>query len=151
MCRACIQSASRELLESCPGARQAAIWYEYCTLRYSDDPIHSTRVADPVKRLRNTQNAANGAAFKEDRARLLADLTAQAANGTFQLKVGAGARNLSRSDFATIYGLVQCTPDFSSEECRSCLTEIAEILRNFTSIGFRVLGPDCVIRYESTS
>ncbi|XP_042044558.1 uncharacterized protein LOC121790392 [Salvia splendens] len=148
MCRACIQSASRELLESCPGARQAVIWYEYCTLRYSNDPIHNTRVADPVKRLRNTQNAANGNAFKEDRARLLADLTARAANGTFQLKVGAGARNLTRSDFATIYGLVQCTPDFSSEDCRRCLTEIAEILRNYTSIGFRVLGPDCVIRYE---
>ena len=29
-----------------------------------------------------------------------------------QLKVGAGARNLSHSEFSTIYALVQCTRNF---------------------------------------
>ncbi|KAL1537404.1 non-specific serine/threonine protein kinase [Salvia divinorum] len=148
VCRACVESASRQVLQSCPRARQAAIWYQYCSLRYSNDPIHNTQTEDRPYLLRNRQNATNGDAFKEDRARLLSDLTAQAANGTFQLKVGAGARNLSHSDFDTIYALVQCTPDLSSEDCRRCLTRIGQSLQSYIWIGFRVLGSNCIIRYE---
>ncbi|XP_047955383.1 cysteine-rich receptor-like protein kinase 10 isoform X2 [Salvia hispanica] len=144
-CRTCVESASRQVLQSCPSARQAVIWYEHCSLRYSDYPIHNTQTEDPTYLLINTQNASNGDAFKEDRARLLSDLTAQAANGTFELKVGAGARNLSRSEFSMIYALVQCTPDFSSENCRRCLAGHSQFLQSYISIGFRVLGPNCII------
>ncbi|KAH6812902.1 hypothetical protein C2S51_021920 [Perilla frutescens var. frutescens] len=149
-CRACVDSATRELLLSCPNQRQAVIWYEYCTLRYSDDPIISPQTTDQTYMLYNTQNVSNGDQFKEDRARLLDDLTAQAANGSSDLKVGAGTRNLSNSEFSTIYGLLQCVPELSSEDCRSCLSRSALSLRGYVSQGFRVLGPNCNIRYELT-
>lgn len=147
-CRTCVESATREVLLLCPNQRQAAIWYESCTLRYSSDPIHSTQTADPTYLLRNTQNVSDGDRFKEERATLLGDLTAQAANGSSALKVGAGSRTTSASQFPTINGLVQCTPDLSSAECSRCLGEIGSYLQNYVSQGFRVLSPNCNIRYE---
>ncbi|KAH6758341.1 hypothetical protein C2S51_018576 [Perilla frutescens var. frutescens] len=98
--------------------------------------------------LRNTLNVSNGQRFTEERTNLLDDLTAQAANGSSDLKVGAGSRTTSDSQFPTINGLVQCTPDFSSADCARCLSEIATYLQPYVSQGFRLLGPNCNIRYE---
>ncbi|KAH6792821.1 hypothetical protein C2S52_003298 [Perilla frutescens var. hirtella] len=144
-CRACVESATREVLQLCPNERQAAIWYEFCTLRYSSDPIHSTQTAETPTMLINTLNVTDGDRFREERAKLFDDLTAQAANGTSDLKVGVGSRTWSGS---TINGLLQCTPDFSSEDCRRCLSEIGSYLQSYVSQGFRVLAPSCNLRYE---
>ncbi|XP_042031166.1 cysteine-rich receptor-like protein kinase 25 [Salvia splendens] len=148
LCRSCVDSAAREVRLSCPNERQGAIWYEFCTLRYSNDPIYQTQTADPTYMLRNTQNVSDGDRFRADRTALVDQLAAQAANGT-QLKVGVGSRNFS--DLA-IYALVQCTPDFSREECQRCLSEASQGYQSYLSQGFRVLNPNCNIRYElSTS
>lgn len=147
-CRSCVESATREVLLLCPNERQAAIWYPSCTLRYSSDPIDSTQTADPTYLLRNTQNVSDGDRFREERATLLGDLTAQAANGSSALKVGAGSRTTSASQFPIINGLVQCTPDLSSAGCSRCLGDIGSYLQSYISQGFRVLGPNCNIRYE---
>jgi hypothetical protein len=53
--------------------------------------------------------------------------------------------------FETIYGLVQCTPDLSLQDCNRCLdTAISEIPSccNY-KIGGRVFKPSCNIRFES--
>ncbi|KAL1537400.1 non-specific serine/threonine protein kinase [Salvia divinorum] len=148
LCRACVDSASREARQSCPNERQAAIWYEFCTLRYSNDPIYETQTADPTFMLRNTQNVSDGDGFRVERTALVAELAAQAANGSAQLKVGVGSRNFSNSEFSAIYALVQCTPDFSTEDCRRCLSETSQGFQSYLSQGFRVLNPDCNVRYE---
>ncbi|KAH6801323.1 hypothetical protein C2S52_001787 [Perilla frutescens var. hirtella] len=103
---------------------------------------------DPTRGLRNALNVSNGQRFREERTSLLDDLTAQAANGSSDLKVGAGSRTTSESEFPKINGLVQCTPDFSPEDCARCLSEIATYLQPYVSQGFRLLGPNCNIRYE---
>lgn len=149
-CRSCVQSAARGILQICPNQRQGVVWYEYCMLRYSNDPIHRTQISDPGYILRNTNNASNGDQFRNDRARLLEDLRAMAANGSSALKVGAGTRNTSDSESQTIYGLLQCTPDLSSEDCGRCLIEAAQSMRSCCDIarGVRMLKPNCNIRYE---
>ncbi|XP_042026440.1 cysteine-rich receptor-like protein kinase 10 [Salvia splendens] len=152
LCRRCVDSAAREVRQSCPNERQAAIWYEFCTLRYSNDPIYETQTTDPTVMLLNTQNVTDGDRFRAERTALVTDLTAQAANGSAQLKVGdpisVGSRNFSNPEFSTIYALVQCTPDFSPEDCRRCLSETSQAFRSYVSQGFRVLNPNCNVRYE---
>ncbi|KAG6392296.1 hypothetical protein SASPL_146511 [Salvia splendens] len=144
LCRSCVDSAAREVRQSCPNERQGAIWYEFCTLRYSNDPIYQTQTADPTYMLRNTQNVSDGDRFRADRTALVDQLAAQAANGT-QLKVGVGSRNFS--DLA-IYALVQCTPDFSREECQRCLSGASKGYQSYLSQGLRALNLNCNIRYE---
>jgi hypothetical protein len=55
-------------------------------------------------------------------------------------------------NFQTIYGLVQCTPDLSSQDCNRCLdaaiSKIPSCCNN--KIGGRVLKPSCNIQFEST-
>uniref|UniRef100_A0A0D9V0J1 Protein kinase domain-containing protein n=1 Tax=Leersia perrieri TaxID=77586 RepID=A0A0D9V0J1_9ORYZ len=53
-----------------------------------------------------------------------------------------------------VYGLVQCTPDLTAAQCRSCLDGIiAKMPANFstpagTFVGGRILGVRCNLRYE---
>ncbi|KAL7088770.1 hypothetical protein ACP275_13G147400 [Erythranthe tilingii] len=64
------------------------------------------------------------------------------------MKVGAGSRSFS--DFTTLYGMLQCTPDLSPSGCGSCLILAARSLSNgFDARGMRILFPSCYIRYET--
>ncbi|XP_077217956.1 cysteine-rich receptor-like protein kinase 10 [Tasmannia lanceolata] len=60
------------------------------------------------------------------------------------------ATGQSSSSLQRIYGLVQCTPDLSGNECSRCLeSAIYEIPRSFDEKqGGRVIGPSCNFRYE---
>ncbi|PIN24394.1 hypothetical protein CDL12_02875 [Handroanthus impetiginosus] len=128
-CRTCVENAAVGVLQFCPYQRQAIIWYELCTLRYSNEPIHGTQTNDPgSRRLRSIEGVASPEQFRNDRARLLDDLRAQAANGSSKMKVGAGSTSASDSD--TLYGLVQCTPDLSAKECDSCLVQAGQSMRS---------------------
>jgi hypothetical protein len=55
-------------------------------------------------------------------------------------------------NFQTIYGLVQCTPDLSLQDCNRCLddaiSEIPSCCNN--KIDGKVVKPSCSIRYESS-
>ncbi|PNX58906.1 cysteine-rich receptor-like protein kinase, partial [Trifolium pratense] len=51
-------------------------------------------------------------------------------------------------NFQTIYGLVQCTPDLSLQDCMDCLNGAISYLPN-SKFGGGVVEPSCNIRYES--
>ncbi|PIN26456.1 hypothetical protein CDL12_00781 [Handroanthus impetiginosus] len=147
-CRTCLQNAAVGIVQFCPNQRQAIIWYELCTLRYSNEAINGTQPNDAEVILRNTGDVASPQQFRNDRARLLDNLTAQAANGSSEMKIGAGSTNTSDSD--TLYGLVQCTPDLSADECNNCLVQAGRDMRSCcdSARGVRVLFPSCILRYE---
>ncbi|KAL7088773.1 hypothetical protein ACP275_13G147600 [Erythranthe tilingii] len=146
-CRTCVQNAAVGVLDVCPNQRQAVIWYEFCMLRYSNEPIYGTPAFDPGYNLRNTLDVSSSVdRFRENRTRLLADLLTQAANGSSAVKGGAGSRNTSNSE--TLYGLVQCTPDLSPEDCYDCLNRAVQPIEVSTARGMRILMPSCNIRYE---
>ncbi|KAI3456401.1 hypothetical protein Pfo_013064 [Paulownia fortunei] len=145
-CLRCVQNAAVGLVQLCPNQKQAIIWYELCMLRYSNEPIYGTQTNDPGIRLRNTVDVPNPNQFRENRTRLLDDLRVQAANGSSALKAGAGYRN--SSDTETLYGLVQCTPDLSPEDCDNCLIRAAQPIGSSSAQGVRVLMPSCNLRYE---
>ncbi|EYU27836.1 hypothetical protein MIMGU_mgv1a024707mg [Erythranthe guttata] len=149
-CRTCVHNAAVGVLELCPNQRQAVIWYEFCMLRYSNEPIFRTPTFDPGLILRNTAEVSSSVnQFRENRTRLLLnDLQFQAVYGNPVMKVGVGSRSFS--DFTTLYGMLQCTPDLSPSGCGSCLIQAAQVLRDdFDASGLRILFPSCYIRYET--
>ncbi|KAL8032786.1 hypothetical protein ABFX02_13G119200 [Erythranthe guttata] len=147
-CRTCVQNAAVGVLEVCPNRRQAVIWYEFCMLRYSNEPIFRTPTFDPGLILSNTADVSSSVVdqFRENRTRLVADLRVRAANGSSAVKGGAGSRNTSNSE--TLHMLVQCTPDLSSEDCNDCLNRAAQPIGSSSARGMRLLFPSCNIRYE---
>ncbi|KAK4491956.1 hypothetical protein RD792_002740, partial [Penstemon davidsonii] len=124
-CRSCVQNAIADIVSSCPNQRQAVLWNEFCMLRYSNESIVGTMTDSPS--LRN-----------------------QAATGGSLWKVAAG--NITAPDFQTIFALVQCTPDLTSDDCSTCLMDAARDLPRCcgSRMGGRVLTPSCNLRYETS-
>ncbi|CAN6830217.1 unnamed protein product, partial [Brassica oleracea] len=59
-----------------------------------------------------------------------------------------GARRTNFTEFQSVYGLVQCTPDLTTQDCSRCLqTSINQLHTDNT--GSRLLLPSCNSRYES--
>ncbi|KAJ4981367.1 hypothetical protein NE237_032204 [Protea cynaroides] len=77
-------------------------------------------------------------------------LVTQAAFGSSSRMYAAGAANYI-SSLEKVYGLVQCTPDISQNDCYRCLTQ-AEVDITVLGInkqqGGRILMPSCNLRYE---
>ncbi|KAL6282142.1 hypothetical protein ACE6H2_013071 [Prunus campanulata] len=56
--------------------------------------------------------------------------------------------NTSGENIQTIYGLTQCTPDLSEQECNDCLIGAVGNLCSNGKIGGRVIRPSCYFLYE---
>lgn len=150
-CRTCVRSASAALPQQCPNQKQAIIWYEFCMLRYSNEPIYATQSSDPGVIMRNTGQVSSPDEFRAARTGLFNEAEAAAGGGGPELKVGFGSADVSGS--SRVYVMLQCTPDLSEGECENCLQRG---VRNSESCcdsaaGVRMLMPSCFIRYESYS
>ncbi|KAH6764906.1 hypothetical protein C2S51_016155 [Perilla frutescens var. frutescens] len=144
-CRGCIKIAAEDILVQCPDQYEAIIWYAYCILRYSNQPIFGTLTLDPQRIL---SNEVDDLRSPQVRGMLLDGLRANAANGGPLVKAAAGNRTAGFNQ--TIFALVQCTPDLSPENCSSCLDRAAGEIPACcdSSIGVRIYTPSCTIRYE---
>ena len=149
-CRDCVQKAGSNLVDSCPVQKQAFGWEENCTLRYSNATVYASLATAPAYYVISPQNVTSPDRFREALRVLLDDLRGRATGGSSARKVAAGYT--TGPDYQTIFSMVQCTPDLTSEDCNSCLDgAISEIpLCCEGKRGARVLRPSCYVRFEST-
>ncbi|KAK6124042.1 hypothetical protein DH2020_042211 [Rehmannia glutinosa] len=149
-CRECIQNITADLLTACPNQKQAMEWYDQCALRYSNETILGTLATSPAVWVWSARNATSYEQFKADLRTLLDDLRGRAASGGPLRKVAAG--NVTAPDFQSIYALVQCSPDLSSEDCSLCLNDAAQDIPRCCDgkRGGRVLWPSCNLRFETS-
>ncbi|XP_068667813.1 cysteine-rich receptor-like protein kinase 10 [Aristolochia californica] len=147
-CEACVNEASQAVTQRCPRSKGAAIWYELCFLRYSDQDFFSSLDASPRGYFWNTQNTTNPYLFKKQLGNLTNRLVLQAVDDPSGRLFASG--QVGFNDFQRIYGLVQCTRDLSKDDCRSCLqTAVSRIPTCCDKkLGARVLGLSCQLRYE---
>ncbi|KAK6124434.1 hypothetical protein DH2020_041811 [Rehmannia glutinosa] len=150
-CHECIQNIIADLLTQCPNQKQAMEWYDQCMLRYSNENILGTLVTSPGVWAWSVMNATSYDLFKADLGTLLDNLRGRAASGGPLRKVAAA--NVTAPDFQSIFALVQCTPDLSSEDCSRCLIEAALDIPSCCDgkRGGRVFWPSCNIRFETYS
>ena len=149
ICRSCLNDSIAKLRDICPYQKEAIGYYDYCLLRYSNQTILGNPQGPGALLLLNTQNASDRAGFSRALRPLMNQLRLDAAAGRPLLKFATG--NTTGPDFATIYGLVQCTPDITEEDCSGCLEGV---ISQFTfsyraaAIGGEALSPNCKFRYE---
>ncbi|KAF7833522.1 putative receptor-like protein kinase [Senna tora] len=118
-CRSCFVNARALLPRSCPDQKEAIGWYDNCMLRYSNRSIFRTVETSPHFYLWNTEEALEVEKFKAAVGELLQKLKITAASGDSRRKFAATSAMGPSNQ--TIYGLVQCTPDLSKDECDACL------------------------------
>nr|GEX32589.1 putative receptor-like protein kinase At4g00960 [Tanacetum cinerariifolium] len=76
-------------------------------------------------------------------------LRAEASSGGPLRKFASG--NTTVPDFTTIYGLIQCTPDLSKQNCNACLEDLISRIPSYIGRkdAGRILVPNCFLRYDS--
>ncbi|XP_027937066.1 putative receptor-like protein kinase At4g00960 [Vigna unguiculata] len=150
-CRRCLNDSAVTITQLCPNQKEALLWLNTskCLLRYSHSTIFGVVESSPSFYLRNSNNVTEADKFNQALSNLMRNLTVVAASGDSRRKYSTGSA--AASNFQTVYGLVQCTPDLSETDCNRCLdgciSEIPSCCQG--RMGARVLRPSCNIRFES--
>ncbi|KAK7380206.1 hypothetical protein VNO78_32704 [Psophocarpus tetragonolobus] len=151
LCQTCVQNATHKLStdSECFLSKTAVIWYDECTVRYSNRSFFSTVDTRPSVGLWNTANISNQESFM----RLMLDTINQAADEAASNPIGEkkfATRKANVAQLQSLYCLAQCTPDLSREDCRTCLSEAIGLLPWCCEgkQGGRILAPSCNVRYE---
>ncbi|XP_021719628.1 cysteine-rich receptor-like protein kinase 10 [Chenopodium quinoa] len=147
-CQDCVTTATTTDLPKiyCPNRKDAIIWYNECTVRYSNESFFGSLDTTPSRidwsSLSITGNATR---FMDLVSNMMNnDIGVRAATGGSQKKFATDFVNYT--SFQTIYGMGQCTPDLSPGDCNTCLVAAAGGFRE--TQGGKVLQPSCFVRYE---
>ncbi|TKW15025.1 hypothetical protein SEVIR_5G204300v4 [Setaria viridis] len=154
-CGSCLAQAFRDVQNDCPYNKDATIYYDPCTLHYSD--VHTLAGDDDTGPITDAYGVTNNGNVTSDQPRfnaLLAALlnaTADYAAFNSTRRFATGQADFFDKNFPKVYSLAQCPPDQPPALCRKCLAGIiADGLPRFlNSIGGRVLWVNCTYRFET--
>ncbi|KAL2467194.1 Cysteine-rich receptor-like protein kinase 26 [Abeliophyllum distichum] len=148
-CHRYVRDASIEILNKCPGQKQAILWHEFCMVRYSDEAIFGNVAYSPFDWGNNSENVPDQDKFYQELNILLDSLRNQTAYNRSPKKFAAASRPYP--DYRTIYAFEQCTADITPQDCGSCLNQSALEIRQCCdgSRGVKILRPSCYLRFET--
>ncbi|XP_059435867.1 cysteine-rich receptor-like protein kinase 10 [Corylus avellana] len=147
LCQNCISTAMRDIRNRCPADKVGLIWYDECTLQYSNESYLNDQV--PFQNFPTTnQSVVELDRFNTLLSTTMKSLATQAANSQSDKKFAAEAVKFTNSQ--TLYCMVQCSPDMDAGLCMSCLqSAIGSLPQCCTGKqGGKVLLPSSNIRYE---
>ncbi|KAI9124052.1 hypothetical protein K1719_005352 [Acacia pycnantha] len=148
-CHDCVTAAAKYVISLCPNQTEAVIWYDVCTLRFTNRFFRFGSVI-PGMNLTDEKSVSSTefSRFNHSLFGLLDDLDTRAANSETDKKFTTGEVRVTSS--VTVYGLAQCSKDLTSEQCETCLRNAIGILPACCEgkQGARVLLSPCNVRYE---
>ncbi|CAA0396223.1 unnamed protein product [Arabidopsis thaliana] len=146
VCRNCVAFSINDTLVQCPSERKSVFYYDECMLRYSDQNILSTLAYDGAWIRMNgnisiDQNQMNR--FKDFVSSTMNQAAVKAASSPRKFYTVKA----TWTALQTLYGLVQCTPDLTRQDCFSCLESSIKLMPLYKT-GGRTLYSSCNSRYE---
>ncbi|XP_028221421.1 cysteine-rich receptor-like protein kinase 15 isoform X2 [Glycine soja] len=151
-CQDCIASAATEITRLCPNKTESIIWYDECTLRFTNRYFAPTSI-DPGARLSDDKNisASDLDSFNQTLFGLLNELVEEAANSQSARKFATGESEFAGSSpERTVYALTECEPSLTIAQCEECLQNAVSTLPSCCGgkQGARALLAWCNVRYE---
>ncbi|KAI4312053.1 hypothetical protein MLD38_036908 [Melastoma candidum] len=144
-CRSCLNIAAFEIRQMCPQYKQAVLFRDECTLKYSNGSMYGV-VSDTLYRYWDCgAPATNWDVFKNVLKQLLDDLGGQAASGGPRKY----AQGNSSADLYTLYAAATCSPDLSDQQCSDCLVSVTGDLKPGCSEGY-ARAPSCQVAYNNS-
>ncbi|KAM0874420.1 hypothetical protein ACQ4PT_037437 [Festuca glaucescens] len=146
-CEGCVATAFEDGPRLCPYNKDATLFYDACLLSFSNHNFLTSTENSELIAYVNFQNFTTSF----DSARLLLftllNTTAKLASDITRRFTTS---RLDVSSFPTLYCLMQCTPDLTTDDCAICFQDVSRItLKYFVGkIGGQVLGIQCNMRYE---
>ena len=148
LCNSCVQYSTKLIKQICPHNASAIFWCPFCLLRYSNENfIGKLAIRPRIPMFDATQNFTSAGEFDSD-ARILMNGLIQMGSQT-PLMFGTHMFNINGTQRR--YGWVQCSRDITSEECRTCLSNMLEDIENCCEEKkvWRIFSPSCVVMYET--
>ncbi|XP_028787881.1 cysteine-rich repeat secretory protein 38-like [Neltuma alba] len=175
-CRSCLKNATMILPKQCPNQMEAFGCYDFSTGEVArvhkrgfwfepwknhfeeelyDGDMWQYKVAceiatrgDEVVTCGSEEKAQDAEKYTKALDDLMESLKGKAAAGDSRVKVAMG--NATAAPNETVFGLAQCTPEFSQQDCEDCLrkaiSDIPICCQN--RIGGRVIKLSCNLRFE---
>ncbi|KAK6264900.1 hypothetical protein SCA6_020334 [Theobroma cacao] len=148
ICQECVNTAAGEIVLLCPDQKTAVIFYDECTIRYSDRSFFSQWKMEFVLYTFNTGNVSTPDGFMALLENTTKGIAGQAANDQSGRKFATEEADFN--SFPKLYTLAQCTTDLSVSSCYNCLQTAVSLLPIccLGKPGGRVMLQSCNIRYE---
>ena len=148
LCHTCVQNCSNLIKQHCPNTASAILWYPFCLLRYSNQNFFGNLTLRPrIPMFDAMQNSTSAGEFDSDAQVLMSGLIQIGAEAP--LRFGTHMFNINGTQRR--YGWVQCSRDITSEECKTCLSDMLEDVENCCQEKkvWRIFSPSCIVMYET--
>ncbi|KAI9127667.1 hypothetical protein K1719_000660 [Acacia pycnantha] len=147
-CRSCLLDAKTLLPKVCPNQKEAFGYSGLCIFHYASRPLLGYLDPQFSYGINNPQDAINPKEFKSSLSDLLKRLKSEAASGDSNFKLAVGYKEVNESQI--VYGLTQCSPDLSEQDCEACLDKAISDIRFCcqNKIGGRVIKLSCNLQFE---
>ncbi|KAL0727224.1 hypothetical protein Bca4012_023317 [Brassica carinata] len=146
VCRSCVAFSVNDSLGRCPNEREAVLYYDECMLRYSNRHILSTLTRSGETDTRKEQRIPSN--ILERFGNVLLSTLNQAVTDAVKSSRKFDARKANVTESMTVYGLVQCTPDMTRQDCMTCL-QISINQLPIDRVGGSFILPNCNSRFET--
>uniref|UniRef100_A0ACD5XA73 Uncharacterized protein n=1 Tax=Avena sativa TaxID=4498 RepID=A0ACD5XA73_AVESA len=150
-CSECLAQGFEDLPSACSYSKEATMYYEACFLHYSNRSLSAsddTALSSAFPFVYSTNATAEPARFDHVVSALLNATAEYAASVTPRL-YASGAVTFDQ-EIPEVYSWAQCTPDLTPARCRDCLANMIQALGTpLYSVGARILGIRCSLRYEN--
>ncbi|KAI4297542.1 hypothetical protein L6164_037428 [Bauhinia variegata] len=147
LCHSCVQNSSRLIKHHCPNNASAALWYPFCLLRYSNQNFFGKLTITPrIPMFDAAHNFTSAGEFDSDARILMNGLIQTAAERPLMFWTHGFNINGTQKR----YGWVQCSRDITSEQCRTCLSNMLADVENCCEEKkvWRIFSPSCIVMYE---
>jgi hypothetical protein len=171
-CSDCVDAAFKDARQLCGLSKDATIFYDQCTIRFSDmdilnmgssSRVNTSAVVDgalilmnissepmlPGWDAKNQQVTVNFTKFFKT---MLSDMIAQVLSTTKHYAAIRVDTNDGSTTVPQLYCLAQCAPDLVEDICYNCIQNFSDLATaNFAGRqGGRVLGLRCNLRYNTS-
>ncbi|KAJ4880830.1 Cysteine-rich receptor-like protein kinase 11 [Raphanus sativus] len=157
-CSNCITTTSDALIKNCPNQTEAYSWASsptLCHVRYSNTSFLGSLDLSPRDSITHGANVTSDLTefmkIWEDLAVRMVDAASTSRSTPSSSDNHYTANTAALTPFQDVYAMMQCTPDLSSSDCRTCLRqsafEYSQPCCN-TKQGTRIVRPSCYFRME---
>ncbi|KAK1325177.1 Cysteine-rich receptor-like protein kinase 25 [Acorus calamus] len=147
-CQTCLNQSRLNIIKRCSKGKQAAIRYDGCLLRYSDEFFFDKVVNYEYVIIYVLQNMTEPNLFNENLSSLLSEVSQTVSANVSRFSVGA----TKYEEFFNIYAMGQCMEDLLEGDCYNCLVGLVGVLQEkipATKKEAKILSASCFLWYST--
>ncbi|KAK1280617.1 Cysteine-rich receptor-like protein kinase 10 [Acorus gramineus] len=147
-CQTCLDQSRLNIIKRCSKGKQAAIRYDGCLLRYSDEFFFDKVVNYRYVMIYVLQNMTEPDLFNENLSSLLSEVSQTVSANVSRFSVGA----TKYEEFFNIYAMGQCMEDLLEGDCYNCLVDLVGVLQATvpaTKKEAKILTASCFLWYST--